>query len=315
MICLIDEHPNNTIMLGIYNCISISLGKPDHKLPPPLIPAAKSLERFAGPKEDLYTTVNKPLKKKPEPAKNTSYTKLSELNVSKNPAAAVAVEEADNDKVTDVPNHLSYSEVSFDQRPELEPAERRESAADDEMWVTVKWRQQQEKLQQEQQQKQQQQQKHQQHSDLEKSIEDDPAALALSLLDGGGSHHQGSIPMQDYSNLTDINTGQAFIGEVKRTEEDSNKIYIDGKSMMDDSNNESAPTHDYVNHDTDDGKEEKQVLTSGTYSEIDEVDQIIKKLDEKKKQQNGPMASVPPMSDYVNTSPTPPKVSIMLYVV
>lgn len=297
----------------------MSLGKPE--LPPPLIPTAKSLERFAGPKEDLYTTVNKPLKKKPEPAKSTSYTKLSELNVSKNPAAGVvAVEAAGSDKVTNVPNQLSYSEVSFDQRPELEPTERRESAADDEMWVTVKWRQQQEKLQQEQQQQQQKQkqQQQQQHSDLEKSIEDDPEAIALSLLDGGGSHHQGTIPMQDYSNLTDINTGQAFIGEVKRTEEDSNKIYIEGNSMMEDGNNGSAPTHDYVNHDTDDGKEEKQVkkqvFTSGTYSEIDEVDQIIKKLDEKKKQQVGPMASVPPMSDYVNTSPTPPKVSVMLYV-
>lgn len=296
--------------------LQFPLGKPD--LPPPLIPSAKSLERFAGPKEDLYTAVNKPLKKKPEPAKNTSYTRLSELNVSNNPAAAMAAEEASNDKVVDVPNQLSYSEVSFDQRPELEPAERRESAADDEMWVTVKWRQQQERLQQEQQKLKQQKQ---QHSDLEKSIEDDHEAIALSLLDGGGSHHQGTIPMQDYSNLTDINTGQAFIGEVKRTEEDSNKIYIEGKSIMDDDNIGVIPMHDYVNHDTDDGKKEKQgkkkiLTTADNYSEIDEVDVIIKKLDKKKKQQhNGTLPSVPPMSDYVNTSPTPPKVSYLLHCI
>ena len=48
------------------------------------------------------------------------------------------------------------------------------------------------------------------------------------------------------------------------------------------------------------------------YLEIDEVNDIVKKLDEKKRQQYGPLASAPPMSDYVNTtptpSPTPPKV-------
>ena len=279
-------------------------------MPAPLIPATKpkSLERFAGPKEDLYTAVNKPLKKKPEPAKittTTSYTKLSDLNVSNNPAAAVV------ETATKIIDPLSYSEVSFDQRPELEPAERRESAIDDDMWVTVKWRQQQEKLKQQQQEEQQQQ-----HSELEKSIEDDPEAIALSLL-GGGDSHAESIPLQDYSNLTDINTGQAFVGEVKRTEEDSNKIYLAGNNIIGDDNSASIPTHDYINHDTDDGKKEKQlkqhVSTGDMYSEIDDVEEIVKKLDEKKKQQNGAVASAPPMSDYVNTkpssSPSPPKVS------
>ena len=279
-------------------------------MPPPLIPAAKaiSLERFPGPKEDLYTTVNKPLKKKPEPVKltsTTSYTKLSDLSVSNNPATATAA--ADHDKTITVANQQSYSEVSFDQRPELEPAGRRESAVDDDMWVTVKWHQQQEILQQQQQQQQQQQK----HSEFERSIEDDPEALALHLLGGGDSHHLEQIPLQDYSNLADINTGQAFVGEVRRTEEDSNKIYIESNSIIGDDG--SIPTHDYVNHDTEDSKEEKQLKQHAsqgdTYSEIDD---IVKKLDEKKRQQNGPLASVPPMSDYVNTtptpSPTPPKV-------
>ena len=281
-------------------------------MPPPLIPTTKAipLERFAGPKEDLYTAINKPLKKKPEPVKltsTTSYTKLSDLSVSNNPAAAAT----DNgDKVIGLTNQQSYSEVAFDQRPELEPAGRRESAVDDDMWVTVKWRQQQEILQ-----KQQQQQQQQPHSEFERSIEDDPEALALRLLGGGDLHHQEHIPLQDYSNLADINTGQVFVGEVKRTEEDSNKIYIEGNNVMSDES--SIPTHDYVNHDTDDGKEEKQLKQQAsqgdTYSEIDEVDKIVKKkLDEKKRQQNGPLSSVPPMSDYVNTtptpSPTPPKV-------
>ena len=287
-------------------------------MPPPLIPATKaiSLERFAGPKEDLYTAVNKPLKKKPETVKltsTTSYTKLSELNVSNNPAVAATTAAADLDKVISVSAQDSYSEVSLDQRPELEPAGRRESAVDDDMWVTVKWRQQQEILKQ--QQKEDEHKQQQKHSEFEKSIEDDPEALAFCLLGGGGSHHEEHIPLQDYSNLADINTGQAFVGEVKRTEEDSNKIYIEGNNTI--SDDISIPTHDYVNHDTDDGKEEKQLKQQATqggdmYSEIDDVDEIIKKLDEKKRQQNGPLTSAPPMSDYVNTtptpSPTPPKV-------
>ena len=302
---LIDEHSESV-------CNLYSVGRPD--LPPPLIPATKaiSLERFAGPKEDLYTAVNKPLKKKPEAAKltpTTSYTKLSDLNVSNNPTAAVATTAAtDHDKVVSVSTQDSYSEVSLDQRPELEPASRRESAVDDEMWVTVKWRQQQEILKQKDEQKQQQK-----HSEF---VEDDPEALALRLLGGGGgSHHTEHMPLQDYSNLTDINTGQAFVGEVKRTEEDSNKIYIEGNNAI--SDDISIPTHDYVNHDTDDGKEEKQLKQQAPqgdmYSEIDDVDEIIKKLDEKKRQQNGPLPSVPPTSDYVNTvttpsPPPPPKV-------
>jgi len=275
----------------------IFLGKPD--LPSPLLPTEKvsSLARFAGPKDDLYTAINKPLKKKPVAVKGTattSYTKLSELNVNNNPAV-------DNDKAANTSGQQSYSEVSFDQRPELEPAERRDSAIDDDMWVTVKWRQQQEKLQQ-------------QHSELERSIEEDPEALALSLLGGGDSHHKEEIPLQDYSNLADINTGQAFVGEVKRQEEDSNKIYIEGNTLgINSDNNLSIATHDYVNQDTDDGKEEQQSKqqTSTTtkrdvYSEVDDVSELYRMLDEKKKQQNGPVMSTPAMSDYVNTSLTPP---------
>ena len=271
-----------------------------------------SLERFAGPKEDLYTAVSKPLKKKPEPVKsrttNLSYTKLSDLNVTNNPAAVAAATTTAttapvvDETVTCVSSQQSYSEVAFDQRLELEPASKRESAADDEMWVTVKWRQQQEIIQKQQQEEQQQQQ---QHPEFERSMEDDVEAVALSLLGGGNPHHTEHIPMEDYSNLADINTGQAFVGEVMRTEEDSNKIYIDSNSGINGDN--SIPSHDYVNHDTDDGKEEKQgklkVSSAATYSEIDD---ITKKLDEKKRQQNGSLAAVPPMSDYVNTAPSPP---------
>ena len=295
---------------------NIAVGKPED-LPPPLIPSVKpvSLERFAGPKEDLYTAVSKPLKKKPEPVKSgstsSSYTKLSDLNVTNNPAAVAATTTTTtapvvNEQVTCVSSQQSYSEVAFDQRPELEPASKRESATDDDMWVTVKWRQQQEMMQRQQQQQEQQQQ----HAELERSMEDDAEAVALSLLGGGGSHHTEHIPTEDYSNLADINTGQAFVGEVKRTEQDSNKIYIDSNDIINGDN--SIPSHDYVNHDTDDGKEEKQgmlkLLSAATYSEIDNVNQIAKKINETKRQRNGSPATVPPMSDYVNTTPSPPQV-------
>ena len=285
------------------------------------------MERFVGPKDDLYTAVNKPFKKKPQalpPKTGTdSYTKLSDLNVNHNSAATAAATVAtaevvgdnnnnDNNKRINVAsNQLSYSEVSLDQRPELEPATRRDSAIDDDMWVTVKWNQKQEKLQQQQQkqtqqqqQKQKQQQKQQQHSELERSIEDDHESIALSLL-GGGDLHQGQIPLQDYTNLTDINTGQAFVGEMKRSEEDSNKIYIEGNSLVGNSN---FTNHEYINQDTDDGKEEQLVQHTSNaimYSEIEDVNEIVRKLDEKKSKQNGPLASVPPTSDYVNTVPSP----------
>lgn len=200
----------------------------------------------------------------------------------------------DNDNaIVHVSSQQSYSEVSLNQRPELEPAGRRESAVDDDMWVTIKWHQRQEM----------------EHQQLEKSIEEDPEAIALSLLGGGDSHHKEQIPTEDYTNLTDINTGQAFVGEVKRSEEDSNKIYIDSNTIIRDNESLSIPTHDYINHDTDDGKEEEQLKQNApkgdTYSEVDDVDDIIKKLDEKKSQHNGSVASVPPTSDYVNTAPSP----------
>ncbi|XP_065889210.1 tensin-2-like isoform X2 [Dysidea avara] len=261
-------------------------GMPD--LPSPIKPMRRrslSLERFPGPKEDLYTTVNKPTRKKPLSAstkmpKGSSYTKLSDINVNKPDQA-----------------QQSYSEISIDRRPELEPNKRRESAVDDDMWVTVKWKQQQE----------------QQRSELEQSVEDDPEAVALSLLGGGGQQDAQAPPMMDYSNLEDINSGQVFVGEVKRAEEDSNKIYIEG--ITDINSDFSIETHDYINHDTDENKTQQQqlqqksngkVLSKGdTYSEIEDVEEVVKFLDEKKKQQqqNG-LSAVPDTNNYINTEPS-----------
>ena len=243
-----------------------------------------SLERFPGPKEDLYTAVNKPARKKPLSAstkalKGGSYTKLSDINIIRPDQA-----------------QQSYSEVSLDQRPELEPNKRRESAVDDDMWVTIKWKQQQEE----------------QRRDLEQSVEDDPEAVALSLLGGGGQQDAQAPPMMDYTNLEDINSGQVFVGEVKRADEDSNKIYIEG--ITDINNDFSIETHDYINHDTDENKaqqqQQQQQKSDGkasykgdTYSEIEDVEEVVKFLDEKKKQKQNTLPAVPDTNNYINTEP------------
>jgi len=273
------------------------------ELPSPLKPIRRrsmSLERFPGPKEDLYTAVNKPIKKKPlsastKASKGSSYTKLSDINVNKRDNA-----------------QQSYSEVSIDQRPELEPTKRRESAVDDDMWVTIKWKQQQEE----------------QRRELEQSVEEDPEAVALSLLGGGGQQDAQAPPMMDYTNLEDINSGQVFVGEVKRADEDSNKIYIEG--ITDINNDFSIETHDYINHDTDENKAQQQqqqqqqqqkksngkVSSKGdTYSEIEDVEEVVKFLDEKKKQQqqHNTLSVVPNTNNYINTeSPHSPKLKVKI---
>ena len=267
------------------NCFSIICSQGMPELPSPLKPMRRrsiSLERFPGPKEDLYTAVNKPTRKKPLSAstkglKGGAYTKLSDINVNKPDQA-----------------QQSYSEVSLDQRPELEPNKRRESAVDDDMWVTIKWKQQQKE----------------QRRDLEQSVEEDPEAVALSLLGGGGQQDAQAPPMMDYTNLEDINSGQVFVGEVKRADEDSNKIYIEG--ITDINNDFSIETHDYINHDTDENKaqQQEQQQSNGkasskgdTYSEIEDVEEVVKFLDEKKKQKQNTLPAVPDTNDYINTEP------------